>query len=601
MQETHAKTVLGMSPYSGHLTFRSLLVGKGKALSIGLVFLVLSNLVVIILPRFVNACVSLIETGKPVNILLFGMGQVRATYLWPILLFMTGLAILYIFLRTFSRTYIFNIGRAVERDLRQILFGHLSTLSSNFYAKYSVGDLMSHATNDIGNVRLAAGFALLNALNIIVVLFGTLPILFAMNAVVALAVLAPFPLVMIVAKLVSKRMFKATQGYQSALSDMTTHLQEALSGISLIKAYHREKKENERFAHVNHDLFMNSRKVAKVRVIMFPLTRAMAGLGVVMALFVGGQAVVNGTLSVGDFVEVNLRLMALAWPAISLGFIVSIMQRGKASLMRIDELLQAQPDIVDGNTTLEKIESIELKPKNYEQGGRKLKEVGFQLAPRKTLGVVGPSGSGKSTLINLLSRNLKTLPNQLFINGVDVSDYNLTSFTNAVSVVPQEPIIFSASLKENIAFRNPNVTDEVVNDLIERVGLTGDVLRLPQGINTQVGERGVLLSGGQRQRVALARALFAAPQLIILDDALSAVDVETEQKIISSLLGMNDSPMLVIVSHRLSVIKRCHEILVLDDGEVVERGKHKELLAAAGLYSALWGKEKLQEAVGGVQ
>ena len=599
MHASQSKTVLGFSPHEGQVRFRDLFIGKARGLCTGTFLLILSVLINLVLPRLTSGGVQLIEANEAFEWNFLGNWQVKVTTLWPIVFLMMGLAVLYAITRTLSRTYLFNVGREVERDIRRTIFWHLCTLSPNFYKKHNVGDLMSRLTNDIGNIRLAAGFGLLNGLNILIIFVGTLPVLYSIDWRVATAALSAFPLVMITAKMVSGRMFRVTQAYQESLSTLTTHVQENLSGIPLIKAFHQEKSEVKRFESPNAAVFQAGLEQSKIRVIMFPLTRAMAGLAVVMTLYVGGYGVVHGWINVGDFVEINLRLGQLAWPAISMGFIIAIHQRGKASLMRLQELLDEQPIIVDGHHEAAIIERVDVENLSFRQETRAIEDISFHLSKGQTLGIAGPRGSGKSTLIGALTRQLAISQGHIRYNNVDAADWKLESLFKRIALVSQEPILFSATIRENIAFGRPEATDAELEELISQVGLEKDIKLLPDGIHTMIGERGVMLSGGQRQRVAIARAICTRADLIILDDALSAVDAETEQHILQSLRTIDFEPMLIIASHRLSAIAQAEEILVLDEGKIVERGKHAILLAKNDLYAALWGREKLEAEIEG--
>lgn len=602
MHQPDSKTVLGITPHEGQIRFRDLFSGKGLGLGAGTFFLILSVLVSLALPRLTNGGVQLIEAKEAFEWNFLGSWQVKVTTLWPIVLLMIGFAVLYAVTRTLSRVYLFNVGREVERDTRRMVFWHLSTLSPNFYGKHNIGDLMSRLTNDIGNIRLAAGFGLLNSLNIIIICVGTLPILISIDWRVATAALTAFPLVMITAKLVSGRMFRVTQAYQQSLSNLTTHVQENLSGIPLIKAFHQEKAEVKRFEVPNKAVFDAGLDQSKIRVIMFPLTRAMAGLSVVMTLYVGGYGVVHGWINVGDFVEINLRLGQLAWPAISMGFIIAIHQRGKASLARLQELLNESPTVVDGHHTSPSLRHIHVEGLGFRQDTRAIENISFTLSHGETLGIVGPRGSGKSTLIAALTRQMNTNSGSILYDSIDAKDWKLESLFKRIGLVGQEPILFSATIRENIAFGRPDATESEIMELIEQVGLAKDLQTLPNGLDTMIGEKGVMLSGGQRQRVAIARAICTRADLIILDDALSAVDAETEQHILTSLRTIDFKPMLIISSHRLSAVAEAKEILVMDEGKIVERGDHTRLLSKNNLYAALWGIEKLEaEIEGGVK
>ena len=575
----------------------------GTRLVAGALVLLATGLLQLWLPRLINQGIDLAE-GREVQADLglrtFGVEVPEITHVVTLVIVLSIVAAL---LRTASRMFLFQVGRDVERDLRRDLFTHLSHLSPTFFGRHPTGDLMSRTTNDLSNIRLLAGFALLNALNATMFFVGNLPLLFAIDTWVALAALVPFPVVIGFSRFMSRSMYKRTRENQKILGALTSFVQENLAGQQVVRAFVREEAEAERYARVNDDAYHAAMRLAMIRLVMFPLTGLMVTLGIAITLWMAGNAVVQGRMDVGDFVEFNARLFQLTWPTIALGFIISVYQRGRASLERVNEVLSARPDIVDGEHQAELVGEIRaenLHVRYDDSAAPALDGVSFRVNPGATLGIVGRNASGKTTLVRALSR-LCVVPNAvLYFDDVDVNDWSLSSLHNGIAIVPDDGFLFSASLRENLTFGFPEATDEEVEEIIDIVDLRRDVEGFPDGLKTLIGERGVTLSGGQRQRVSLGRALLARPRVLILDDCLSAVDAETETNIVRSLrdgrFARDQSPpALLIVSHRLSAVRNADEIIVLDAGKVHERGDHAALLQNDGIYADLWGREQLKQ------
>jgi ATP-binding cassette subfamily B protein len=388
-------------------------------------------------------------------------------------------------------------------------------------------------------------------------------------------------------------------------------VQENLAGQMVVRAFSREAGEEKSFAIASDHLYRSAMRLAHVRLVMFPLMGLVGSTSIAIALLLGGRAVVEGRMSTGDVWEMLMRLGQLAWPTLAMGFIMSVYQRGKASLVRIDAVLAAQPDIVDGTHTAPLRGDVAAKNLTVELPTVErplLKDVSFSTHRGSVLGVVGRNGSGKTTLVRALARMQVVPQGQLFFDGVDANDWHLVALHSGVAVVPDDGFLFSATLRENLSFGVPDATAAEVDAAVALCDLVRDVGAMPEGLGTMVGERGITLSGGQRQRTALARAILTRPAVLILDDSLSAVDAETEAKIVSSLRGGfrglptradhdGTPPTLVVVSHRLSAVREADEILVLDQGAVAERGTHDALLAAGGIYADLWGQEQLRKAL----
>lgn len=601
-----AITVMGDRPAARLPGIAALFRPHVSQLAQGTLWLLATNTLLLAVPRLVNEGIAVVEgtTGRGGSLLaLFGLPTDR---LWPVVLAIGACALLGAATRVASRVVLFNVGRDVERELRAETFAHLATLSPGWFREHNVGDLMSRLTSDMTNIRLLGGFALLNALNTAIVFAATLPIVLALDWQVAALALAPFPVVILGAQLTARVVFKRTREVQAALGALTTRVQENLSGQQVVRAFSREAEQEASFGAANQQLRQRARRLALARLVFAPIG-GLGALGIALALYAGGAAVIEGRLDVGDVVELSTRLVQLGWPMMALGLIISVFQRGRASLGRIHELLRARPDIVDGTVDGAVQGLVEARGLTVEVAPGKvgLAELQVTVGRGRVLGIVGKNGAGKSTLLRALARQLPCPRGQLLLDDVDVNDWHLRALHAGVGVVPEDAFLFSDTLRDNLAFGRPDATDADIEAVVDLCDLRRDVTVLPEGLATLVGERGVTLSGGQRQRVALARAILTRPAVLLLDDCLSAVDSETEANIVAALRrgfvtagGDTRPPTLLVVSHRLSAVRDADEIIVLDAGRVAERGTHDQLLALGGHYAQLWGREQRRRALG---
>lgn len=570
---------------------------------VGFGWLVLTNACALTVPRLVNIGVDLVE-GRSPSWTLPGSPSLVIVSLAIVALAAIGAVV-----RTLSRVVLFNAGRDVEQELRRELFGHLGCQSLPYFGTQSTGDLMSRLTNDLTNIRLLSGFALLNALNGLIIVGITLPVLLSIDVKVTLIALIPFPLVIVISQSVSRRLFLRTRENQEAVGRLSSLVQEALAGQLVVRALSQEEAVVQRFTARSDDVYSTSMRLARMRILMGPLMGLMGSVSIGLALWAGGEAVVSGRVSIGDVVEVNTRIFQLTWPMIAIGFTLSVWQRGKASLVRINEILAARPAVVDGphrrasSRVGGRLSIVDVGLNRGEPPRRVLDGVSLEVEPGSLVGVVGRNGSGKSLLLKAIARQFDVDSGTIRIDDVDLKNWHLSSLRQGpggLAVVPEDGFLFSATLRENLAFGIDGASDAELEAVVDLVDLRRDVQRMPDGLATIVGERGVTLSGGQRQRVALGRALLAKPAIVLLDDSLSAVDVETEQHIIDSLRSLASQavrPTIVMVSHRLSVLRAADLIVGLEAGRVVERGGHDELLRSGGLYATLWGEEERARAL----
>lgn len=588
-------TVLGHQSFTDPLTFSSLLKLYRKRILQGFLLLIGTNIAALTLPSLINGAVSLVENSGAFHWrwLGFSISLRHLALACALIVLCTALSA---FFRIVSRMVIFNIGRNIEKDVRKILFSHIITLSQDFFRRNAVGDLMNHMVSDVTNIRLCTGFLILNILNFIIVFVGTVPILFVLNPLTACVALTPFILVVIGTGFFSQAMFERTRTYQASLSKLTTHVQQALNALSVVRLFGQERKEEARFATANADAYAAGMKLSTVRIFLPPSMRALSGIGLALTVFFGGRAVLAEQLTLGDFVEINARLMQLSWPAMSLGFIISIYNRGQASLGRINKLLAFQPQIVDGPLRLSLKGNIEVEKLSLKEDAKTLlHNISFSVQPGQTVAIVGRIGSGKSTLVKALMREIVPAEGGIKFDGTAVEQLQLSSLFSQVVMVSSEPFLFSMSLRENMCFAKDDVSDEELQNVLKLVAFEHDLQQFPSGLDTLVGERGVTLSGGQKQRVALARALLAAPKILIMDNCLSAVDVENQRAISERLQQQTSISTLVIVTHRPSSITYAEQILVLKQGHLIQSGRHEQLIAECEEYQALLGLEQIEK------
>jgi len=558
-----------------------------RAYAAGLGFLILTDAGQIMIPRLMGSAVDLIAGGTG-----------NAAAVGRLMLGIAGLAVLIALGRYGWRNFIIGTARRIETDLRDELYGKLLSLTESFYIRSRVGDLMARATNDLKAVRMATGMALIAFIDGVFMLIVILTTLFINYGKLGVIIVLPLPLVTFMALFIGKLIGPLFRGVQENFSHISEHVQETLAGIRVIKSFAIEKRALDTFSRINRNYGRANMALVRFWGMLFPSMSFIAGLTVLLLLYFGGQQLIRGQLSPGEFVTALSYLGMLLWPAMGAGWVVNMLQRGAASMKRINTVLSEIPDIVDLPGASEEIPagSLDFRSLNYSYGdsGEVLKDITFTVESGSSTGILGKTGCGKSTLIKLIPRLLDPPERSIFIGGTDIRAYSRAALRKALGVVPQDVFLFSETIRENILFADPDASETELNEVVEAAGLAADLPFFPDGIETRVGEKGVTLSGGQKQRIAIARALIGKPEILILDDALSAVDAETEERILTQLFRIRRGRTTLMVSHRVSALARCDECIVMEDGVVSASGTHDELISVPGFYREIFELQKLE-------
>src|SRR5271165_1429805 len=552
----------------------------------GVFCILLSNGAWVLLPQVIRHAVDDLNTGvTSAKLRHFAWQMLEVAAVRGVFLFLT-------------RWIVIGISRDIEFDLRNDLFAHLETLSYSYYQRMRTGDIMARVTNDLNAVRMLMGPAIMYSANTIVFTAAALWFMVHNSPKLTMYAVLPLPIVSVTIQYFGRRIHERFERIQAMFSDISARAQENFSGARVIRAYVQEEAEIASFESANQEYVARSLKLVRLMGMLWPTLELMLGLALVLVLWIGGREVLAGRMQIGAFTAFNIYMMQLTFPIIALGWVVNIFQRGTASLVRLNEILQEQPEIKDEDSArdLPVRGEIEFRGLNFEYDGKPvLRALNLHVPEGSSMAIVGPTGSGKSTLVNLIPRIYDAAPGMVLIDGRPIRDFSLASLRRNIGFVPQETFLFSDRIRENIALGVESASDQEIHDAADAANIAVDIEGFPERYQTMVGERGITLSGGQKQRTAIARALIRNPRILILDDALSSVDTHTEDKILNHLREVMQGRTTIFISHRVSTVRNADRIAVLHSGRIVELGTHDELLALNGYYSDLYNKQLLEE------
>jgi ATP-binding cassette subfamily B multidrug efflux pump len=495
------------------------------------------------------------------------------------------------------RWILIGASRHMEYDMRNDFYGHLQKLPLRFYQEQRTGDLMSRATNDLASVRMLIGPAVMHAVSSLLVVGGSFVMMLRIDMSMALVALTAVPVVAGMVKFFGARIHNRTRAVQDYFGEISARVQENLAGVRVVRAFTRERSEVETFKRMNHEYVERNRRLIRLTATFYPALHALVGLMFVFVFFVGSRKLIAHTMTLGDFVAFQFYLGRMIWPLIALGWVINLFQRGMASMKRLHEIWSVDPVVATGTESdVQPKGDLQIRDLTFAYENHPvLRDINLDVRHGETIGIVGRTGSGKSTLLSLITRAFEPPPGTIFLDGRPIETIALRQLRDWIGMVPQETFLFSESIAENIRFGRPEASEGEVDETARQAGLATDVAGFPQGLNTVIGERGITLSGGQKQRTAIARALVREPLILILDDSLSAVDTQTEERILHALRSIRQGRTVLIVSHRVSSVKDADHIVVLDEGSIVERGTHEMLVEKGGYYADLYRRQTIED------
>jgi ATP-binding cassette subfamily B multidrug efflux pump len=571
-------------------TLRDDLVENRWRIIIGLFALLIVDVLQLLIPRITKHAIddltsgmispsSLLLYGAEVLILALGIGGFR--YVWRYLLLGTA--------------------RRVEKALRNRLFLHLQILSSSYFSRTKVGDLMAHATNDIEAVRMSMAIGSVFLMDTIILGVLTVFFMIYIHPLLTLYAILPMPLITVITLVFSKVIHQRFEILQKTFSSLTERVRESIAGIRVVKAYVQEEKEKEKLSRLSQDYIQKNLSVTKIWGMFFPLILFFSNLSMAIVLYLGGKLTIFQSISTGDFVAFMSYLGMFAWPMMALGWAINVIQRGAASMDRLNRIFEEVPEISDAPEVIEssplkgriEIRGLTFSPGN---GGESLlKDIHLTLDEGEKIVIVGRTGSGKTVFCDLLVRILESSKRCLFFDGIEIHRIPLKVLRRSIGYVPQDILLFSDTIRENIAFGRLDATEEKIEEAARLAQIYDEIMEFPEGMNTIIGEKGIALSGGQRQRIAIARAILMDPSIFILDDALSSVDIQTEERILEGMEKFLQGKTSILITHRIAPLRRADRIVVLEEGSVVEMGDHDTLLSKGGVYADLYWQRQLEE------
>ena len=558
---------------------------------IGIAILIVIDVLQTDVPLIVGDTIDAMEQGR------FTAALVRTQ-----LIHLGVIAVIVFLGRIFWRWFIFGSARKIERDMRNDLYSHLQTLSASFFQEHKAGEIMAYMTSDIEAVRMVFAVTVMMGMDTLTIGLSTLyKMMTRIDVRLSVVAFIPLILVALTTTLLGGEMHRRFTRKQEAFADLSDFVQEKLGGIKVIKAFVQEKKEWENFDRSNRAAQNANIKMARMAAFMFPFMRMVAGFSMALAIAYGGYIAILGRISVGNFASFVQFLNMLVWPMAAIGRIINIMTQGSASMKRLETILHAKADIVDGPEAVSEgipAGTVEARDLTFAYPGEDkpvLEHVSFTLEKGKTLGIVGRTGSGKTSLVNLMMRVFDPEKDMLYIGGREIHQIPLADLRRAVGYVPQDNFLFSDTISANIAFGDRSKTQDDVVAAAKAACVHDNIVDFADGYETMVGERGVSLSGGQKQRIAIARALILDPEILILDDSVSAVDTDTEEKILQHLRETRAGKTNIIIAHRISTLQGADQILVIDEGRIAERGNHEQLLARNGIYADMYHRQLLEK------